>query len=153
VSDESRSFLRRWSRLKRESQQPQQATEKRADEPPPLPPLEELGADSDYSGFMHPKVDPDLRRAALKKLFSSERFQSMDGLDVYVGDYSNPEPLAAGVAAMLRHASTVLAQGDTQAPAEGAPPEAGVIDRTVSEGAASPEPPVPDAGKQGSGVA
>jgi hypothetical protein len=128
MSDKSESFLRRWSRLKHEAESeapPEKPTQD--DEPPPLPPVEELGFDSDYSAFMHPKVDPALRRAALKKLYSSEQFRAMDGLDVYVGDYSNPEPLAAGAAAMLRHAAKLL-QGDekksgSQAPPVDAPPQ------------------------------
>jgi len=110
MSDKPESFLERWSRLKLEPESAQSDAGKPDDEAPALPPIEELGADSDYSAFMHPKVDPGLRRAALKKLFSSERFKSMDGLDVYVGDYSNPQPLAAGMVALLRHAAGVLGE-------------------------------------------
>ena len=35
----------------------------------------------------------DVRRAALKKLFSDPRFNVMDGLDVYIDDYSKTEPI------------------------------------------------------------
>jgi hypothetical protein len=122
MSEKSESFLRRWSRLKREAEsEAPPETAKHDDEPPPLPPIEELGFDSDYSAFMHPKVDPALRRAALKKLFSSEQFKAMDGLDVYVGDYSNPEPLAAGMAAMLRHAGNLFETDQKLAGTQDAP--------------------------------
>jgi hypothetical protein len=113
MSDKPEPFLRRWSRLKHEAEEgPAPEPAKRDDDPPPLPPIEDLNFDSDYSAFMHPKVDPALRRAALRKLFSSEQFRAMDGLDVYVGDYSSPEPLAAGVAAMRRHAGDLLESGE-----------------------------------------
>lgn len=141
MSDKPESFLERWSRLKREPEQTQPETGKHDKEPPPLPPIEELGSDSDYSAFMHPKVDPDLRRAALKKLFSSERFKSMDGLDVYVGDYSNPEPLAAGMVALLRHAAGVLGEKDNKpesaAVPSGARDDAGTSAKTASSSALS----------------
>src|SRR6185503_11209402 len=90
-------FLSRWSRLKEEARQPQppkapeKPQEKTADPnapAPELPPLEKLTFDSDYQAFFHPKVGEDVRRAALKKLFSDPRFNVMDGLDVYIDDYS-----------------------------------------------------------------
>ncbi len=57
---------------------------------PQLPSLESLTIDSDFAAFMRPGVDDSLKRGALKKLFSDPRFNVMDGLDVYIGDYSNP---------------------------------------------------------------
>ena len=110
MTDDDESFLRRWSRLKREPARDDAAAQ--AESPPPLPALDTLGPDSDFSAFMHPKVDPLLRRAALATLFRSPQFQAMDGLDVYVGDYSNPAPLAPAVAAGLRHARALLARDD-----------------------------------------
>ena len=64
--------------------------------PPQLPPLDELSLDSDYRGFFHPKVGEDVKRAALKKLFSDPHFNVMDGLDTYIDDYSKPDPLPEG---------------------------------------------------------
>lgn len=150
MSDDSESFLRRWSRLKHEAanETPPEAA-KCDDGPPPLPPIEELSFDSDYSAFMHPKVDPALRRAALRKLFSSEQFKAMDGLDVYVGDYSNPEPLAAGMAAMLRHAGNLLESGEKPAEAHKAP-AAPAKGATEDPQGAPPAPEGPPPGKEGS---
>ncbi|MGH8677911.1 MAG: DUF3306 domain-containing protein [Burkholderiales bacterium] len=108
MSDERESFLKRWSRVKHEAEQAA-AQPPKQDEPPELPPLESLDFESDFSGFMHSKVNPDLKREALKKLFTSAHYRAMDGLDVYIGDYSNPEPLTPALIAGLAHARALLA--------------------------------------------
>ena len=64
--------------------------------PEPLPPVQSLTFDSDFTGFMKPDVDPALRREALKTLLKDPRFNVMDGLDVYIDDYSKPDPLPEG---------------------------------------------------------
>jgi len=66
--------------------------------PPPLtdadmPPLDSLDEGSDYSGFLSPEVSEGLRRAALRKLFSSASFNICDGLDDYAEDFTSFEPL------------------------------------------------------------
>lgn len=105
--DKSESFLQRWARLKRQTGQT--AADAKTDAAPPaLPPLDKLSFDSDFSPFMQPQVDAQTRKAALKKLFMSPHYRASDGLDVYIGDYSSPEPLAAAVAAGLVQAKTVL---------------------------------------------
>jgi len=112
---EQEQFLARWSRLKQEAQDhpPQEkAPEKTVDAKAPapeLPPLDKLTLDSDYRAFFHPKVDEDVRRAALKKLFSDPRFNVMDGLDVYIDDYSKSEPIPPAMLAGLRQAQKILA--------------------------------------------
>ena len=60
-----------------------------------LPPVESLTPESDFSPFMRPGVDPATKQAALKTLFSDPRFNVMDGLDVYIDDYSKPDPIPA----------------------------------------------------------
>jgi hypothetical protein len=42
---------------------------------------------------MQPGVDPGVKREALKTLLRDPRFNVMDGLDVYIDDYSKPDPL------------------------------------------------------------
>lgn len=59
----------------------------------PLPAVESLTGDSDFAGFMQPEVEEALRRRALKTLFNDPRFNLMDGLDVYIDDFSKPDPL------------------------------------------------------------
>jgi hypothetical protein len=61
--------------------------------PAALPPVESLTLESDFAPFMAKEVDPGLQRAALKKLFQDERFNIMDGLDVYIDDYTKPNPI------------------------------------------------------------
>ena len=61
-----------------------------------LPPVDSLTLDSDFTPFMQPGVDPLLRRAALRKLVRDPRFNVMDGLDVYIDDYSKSDPLPEG---------------------------------------------------------
>ncbi|MGE0559643.1 MAG: DUF3306 domain-containing protein [Burkholderiales bacterium] len=107
-------FLSRWSRRKQEARR--EEAEKPAAPPAPaakdaapeLPPLDQLGIDSDYRGFLHPKVDEGLRRAALKKMFSDPHFNIMDGLDIYIDDYSITEPIPAAMLAELKQAQNIL---------------------------------------------
>jgi hypothetical protein len=58
-----------------------------------------LNAESDFKPFMARAVSPEVRNAAMKKLFADPHFNVMDGLDIYIDDYSIPDPLPA---AMLR---------------------------------------------------
>jgi hypothetical protein len=61
-----------------------------------LPPVESLTPDSDFTAFMKPEVDADTKRKAVKMLFQDPRYNLMDGLDVYIDDYSKPDPLPEG---------------------------------------------------------
>lgn len=47
----------------------------------------------DFSAFMKPGVDPVVQQAAMKKMFSDPHFNIMDGLDIYIDDYSKPDPI------------------------------------------------------------
>ena len=90
-------LLSRWSRLKKEAAAappPAEAVAPKAEVPPlALPPVESLTPESDYSLFMQPQVLPELRQAALKKLFTDPHFNVMDRLDTYIDDYSQPDPI------------------------------------------------------------
>lgn len=71
-----------------------------ADPPPPtLDDVKALTPQSDFSRFTAPNVAPEVKNAAMKKLFADPRFNIQDGLDVYIDDYSKPDPIPA---AMLR---------------------------------------------------
>jgi hypothetical protein len=84
----------------------------------PLPPVESLTYESDFSAFMQPKVAEDTKRAALRKLFSDPSFNVMDGLDIYVGDYTQADPMPVG---MLEKVSAVYAMLDPVEPARNKP--------------------------------
>ena len=112
ATQEGEGFVSRWSRLKREARErpvekPSALTDPQAP-PPELPAPEMLTFDSDYRQFFHPKVGEDVRRAALKKLFTDPRFNVMDGLDVYIDDYSKTEPIPAAMLAGLKQAQNIL---------------------------------------------
>jgi hypothetical protein len=62
-----------------------------------LPAIESLTIDSDFAPFFKPQVDESVKRAALKQLFRDPRFNVMDGLDTYIDDYTQPDPISAGV--------------------------------------------------------
>ncbi|GIZ50252.1 hypothetical protein NCCP691_02660 [Noviherbaspirillum aridicola] len=67
-----------------------------------------LAPDSDFSRFVARSVDPDVRRSALRTLFSDPHFQQMDGLDIYIDDYTRPSPLPPEMVAALWHARSTL---------------------------------------------
>ena len=106
-------FLGRWSRRKAGKQD--ELAEKSAEATPApavipaspdsevLPPasLEDVEKIDrfapDFSAFMKPDVDPAVQQAAMKKMFTDPHFNIMDGLDIYIGDYSKPDPLPPGM--------------------------------------------------------
>lgn len=143
----SGDFLSRWSRLKRRSTAgPERPTAdavpakagtpleaavagdasapglRRGDEPvetsEPLPPIESLTPDSDFLPFMKPEVDGVLKRQALRTLFRDPRFNVMDGLDVYIDDYSKADPLPEG---WLEKMTQTARLGEYKAPEEEVP--------------------------------
>jgi hypothetical protein len=117
---ESKSFLERWSRRKREAAdagareaavekphadqvnegRPTTPAPRNADakqekpvfEPASLPPIDSIGADTDIRDFLRPDVPPDLARAALRRAWSSD-----PAIRDYVGpvengwDFTNPD--------------------------------------------------------------
>lgn len=70
-----------------------QATPAIPESPPTLADADALTADSDFTRFVRPDVAPDVKNAALKKLFADPHFNVMDGLDVYIDDYNKADPL------------------------------------------------------------
>lgn len=147
MTEENEKFLSRWSRLKQQTREtpaaplPAAPDAKAGEAPPELPPVEELSMDSDFRGFFHPKVGEDLRRTALKKLFSDPHFNVMDGLDTYIDDYSKPDPLPAAMLAQLKQAQKIIEwandKGEKQDREEAC----------ATEGAAAGASEVPSAGR------
>lgn len=52
-----------------------------------------LTRDSDFKPFMASDVGPEVRNAAMKKLFADPHYNVMDGLDIYIDDYSRSDPI------------------------------------------------------------
>jgi hypothetical protein len=171
VSDErehnEEGFLRRWSRVKSEARENPAAPSSAAATPPApaavtaqpnvdpaepmpqLPAIDELTLDSDFSGFFHPKVDENVRRQALHKLFSDPHFNVMDGLDVYIDDYSKTEPIPAAMLASLKQAQRIL-EWAAEKPAEKqgaveAPPSTAAEPQLTAAGSAQLTTDIPPA--------
>ncbi|HEY0885800.1 MAG TPA: DUF3306 domain-containing protein [Ramlibacter sp.] len=97
-----------------------------ADEPPPptMEDVEALTAQSDFSRFAARDVAADVKNAAMKKLFADPRYNVMDGMDVYIGDYSRPDPLPGSMLRQLASASFLRLFDKPPAEAvAGAPPD------------------------------
>lgn len=75
-----------------------------ASPPPTLQDTEALTPASDFTRFVAPDVAPDVKNAALKKLFADPHFNVMDRLDTYIDDYGQPDPLPAAWARQLASA-------------------------------------------------
>ncbi|MEN9844589.1 MAG: hypothetical protein RLZZ612_2418 [Pseudomonadota bacterium] len=73
---------------------PQQPVpESQAPSGPTLADVAELTPESDFRPFVARHVVPAVKNAAFKKLFADPHFNIMDGLDIYIDDYSQPSPL------------------------------------------------------------
>ena len=125
------------------------------DKPPPtLDDVRQLSRTSDYRRFVAPDVTPEVKNAALKKLFSDPQFNVMDGLDTYIDDYGKPDPIPP---AMLRQMVQSKFLGlfddeeseDKKAQAAGASPDGAV---PAPEAQSQPEPRLPIANDQDAAV-
>jgi hypothetical protein len=129
---------------------PQAATRAPA-ELPTLADVARLTHESDFSRFVGRNVGTDVRNAAMHKLFSDPSFNVMDGLDIYIDDYSKPEPLPAALARQLASANFMNLFGDSdrgQSGAREAPP-CGAADDPASDdraGRAVDHPPAREVG-------
>ena len=88
--------------------------------PPTLADAQALTPASDFKAFVARDVSPEVRNLAMKKLFADPHFNVMDGLDIYIGDYTQPDPLPEG---MLRKMASAHAMGffDHEKKADAAP--------------------------------
>jgi Protein of unknown function (DUF3306) len=115
MNDESEDgFLGRWSRRKAQVRggkpvepeappapapeaAPQAAAAAVTSPEEPVPPTMDdalaLSPQSDFKPFMARNVAPEVKNAAMKKLFTDPHFNVMDMMDVYVDDYSKPDPI------------------------------------------------------------
>ena len=119
MAQDNETFLRRWSRLKREEEKKASAPQKTEAsskeeaaqakaEAPPLPPVETLTPQSDFTPFMHPKVTDAVRRVALKKLFNDPHFNVIDPNEPFSGDWTVAEPIGPDLMKTLNQARTHL---------------------------------------------
>lgn len=112
-------FLERWSRLKKAAES---ASTAEAIDPEKL--LANLGPESDFTVFLKEEVCEVVRRQAMKTLFADPRFNVMDGLDIYIDDYSVSDPIPPEMMATLNHARTLFGDPETEAESTAAQPAA-----------------------------
>ena len=111
-------FLERWSRLKKAAE-----TVSTDDVVDGEALLANLTPESDFGQFMRQEISEEIRRKAMKTLFSDPHFNVMDGLDIYIEDYNLSEPIPEEMMATLNQARTLLFD-DVEAPvAESVAPE------------------------------
>ena len=129
--------LSRWSRLKRAAAEERDASSALASEPiealvaseangdrlspsdtrapvsphadyAELPPISTISLAEDFTPFMQAKVPQALKQQALKALFKEPHFNVMDGLDIYIDDYTVFEPISPEVMATLSSWKTIM---------------------------------------------
>jgi len=101
-----------------------------------------LTPSADFSRFVTPDVTPEVRNAALKKLFADPHYNVMDGLDIYIDDYGRPDPLPAGMLRQMVQSAALGLFADEPAP----PPPAAAVAPTApaTPPAAPPDHEDPD---------
>ena len=112
----------------------------------PLPTLDDvalLTPSSDYSRFVRPGVEPGVRNAAMKKLFSDPHFNVMDGLDTYIDDYGKADPIPPSMLRRMTQSKALRLFDDdeAEAPAADAAPVLANPDGTPPPPMAQSSPP------------
>ncbi len=90
-----------------EEQAEEPAEEPAVQAPPTLADVALLKQDSDFSRFVGRSVQPDVKNAALAKLFRDPHFNVMDRLDVYIDDYGKPDPIPASMLRQMLQAQVL----------------------------------------------
>ncbi|PQJ25633.1 hypothetical protein BSZ31_12325 [Limnobacter sp. SAORIC-690] len=88
----------------------------------PLPTEEDLHAveqGGDIKAFMVDKVSTELKNKAFKALFSRPEFNVMDGLDIYIDDYSKFTPLSQEDIGKMTLSKQLLSRPDLEIPKKG----------------------------------
>ena len=75
--------------------------------PPTLADVSLLTRDDSYARFVAPGVDPTVRNAAMKKLFTDPHYNVMDGLDIYIDDYGKPDPIPLDMLRRMTQSKTL----------------------------------------------
>lgn len=179
MADQAGGFLGRWAKRKNDALQGKPLTEpavSRPESPPRSPasapvtdaapdhvesPVDDpvlgptlddalkLTTDSDFKPFMAQNVGPEVRNAAMKKLFSDPQFNVMDGLDIYIDDYSKPDPIPESMLRQMVGAQFLNLFGDEKDQAASEPSQ-NVADNRVGHPDAENAAAEPDQQQLGS---
>jgi hypothetical protein len=81
------------------------ASEEKPEVPlPTMADVHQLTAESDFSPFLAKNVSSEVRNSAMKKLFTDPHYNVMDRLDIYIDDYSQPDPIPESMLRQLASA-------------------------------------------------
>ena len=107
---------------------------------PTLADVQALTSDASFAPFVGRDVAPEVRNAAMKKLFADPHYNVMDGLDIYIDDYAKPSPLPAALLRQMVSAQFLKLVDEPEAPAANAKGEDG---KTLSPHSVTPPPLAP----------
>ncbi len=117
---------------------------------PPQPPAltladaQVLTPDSNFAPFVAREVAPEVRNAAMKKLFADPHYNQMDRMDVYIDDYSQADPLPESMLRQMVSAKFLKLFEDEAESADKGMTNAGASDdakRATSDFVAQSAPP------------
>ena len=93
-----------------ETPHPEPTLPDESEHPQALPSIDTLTHEADFSPFMAKDVDPGLRNLAMKKLFADPHYQfgQMDKLDIYIDDYSRPDPIPLEMLRQMNQAKSLF---------------------------------------------
>jgi hypothetical protein len=122
---------------------------------PPLPTLDDVASlvpGEEISRFVARGVDENVKRAAIRKLFTDPHYNVMDGLDIYIDDYSLPDPIPMAMLRQMNQSKFLglfekeEAEEAAAAARDNLPPEALAESLTAAPAEAPTESPAQDAG-------
>ena len=125
---------------------PAPADEVQLPPPPTLADTQSLTPASDFTRFMRPDVSPEVKNAAMKKLFADPHFNIMDRLDTYIDDYSQPDPIPPEMLRQLASAKFLKLFDDEEEKPQTRESAEGRADETVAQSDPSPDLPSPQPG-------
>ncbi|MFD0667775.1 DUF3306 domain-containing protein [Ramlibacter sp. MAHUQ-53] len=113
--------------------------------PPTLDDVASLTPESDFTRFVAADVTPEVKNAAMKKLFADPHFNVMDGLDIYIDDYGKPDPIPTRMLESLASAEFLgLFREDNRGEGEAAAPAAPAAHPVAPAAVPAPAPAVSD---------
>ena len=113
------------------------ATEEKPEIPlPTMADVHQLTAESDFSPFVAKNVSSEVRNSAMKKLFTDPHYNVMDRLDIYIDDYSKPDPIPESMLRQMVSAKFLnLFKAEEEAEAKEAAEKAALAEAAIGDDA------------------
>lgn len=110
----------------------------------PLPDIDSLTNESDFTPFMGRDVSSDMRNQAMKKLFTDPHYNVMDGLDIYIDDYTKSDPIPLEMLRKMTQSKALfLFEEEEKAEAEAEAAAALAVSERTGAGENMPEETMP----------